>query len=106
MKNPSIGQENIALTLKNSEPLHKVRSEKKSSKKLFQLPSANSCVTSKRKLTEIIDTLCEASSEDSEVEEKRFYGYDKQSDYSKGPSGFQIPQTEDQKRYYKARFGG
>ena len=34
--------------------------------------------------------------------DERFFGFDKASDYQKGPSGFHIKQTEDQKRYYAA----
>jgi hypothetical protein len=58
-------------------------------------------LTSKKSVIEIIDILCDSTSIwTKETDDERFFSFDKASDYQKGPSGFQIKQTEDQKRYY------
>jgi hypothetical protein len=60
-------------------------------------------LTSKKSIIEIIDILCDSTSiMTKETDLERFFGFEKASDYQKGPSGFQINQTEDQKRYYAA----
>jgi hypothetical protein len=59
-------------------------------------------LTSKKKVLETIDMICDATpiSREAIDDDERFFSYDKASDYPKGPSGFQTTQTCDQKRYY------
>jgi hypothetical protein len=68
-----------------------------------KLPKPNTQLKSKKQVVEIIDAILGASPltyEDDAKQKYRFFGYDKESQYQKGPSGFQIIQTHDQKGYY------
>jgi hypothetical protein len=81
----------------------KPKPKKKSS--ITTLLRPNLQLASKKKLLEAIDLLCDHAvpiSREALNNDERFFGFDKASDYQKGPSGFQIKQTEDQKRYYAA----
>jgi hypothetical protein len=69
-------------------------------KKKQNLPKYNTQLTSKKQVIETIDAIINASILTKEADEKRFFGYDKTSDYQKCPTGFQTTQTCDQKRYY------
>jgi len=66
------------------------------------LLKSNSQLTSKKKVIEMIDIICDAVpiSYAKSKDDDRFFSYDKASDYPKGPSGLQITQTPDQQRYY------
>jgi hypothetical protein len=83
------------------EKKKKLKPKKKSSLTAAAL-RPNLQLTSKKKLVETIDMICEAVpiSREAAAKDERFFSFDKASDYQKGPSGFQIKQTEDQKRYY------
>lgn len=74
--------------------------KKKVSIKGKRLPNSNTQLTSKRQLVETIDAIVNALPLTKAADEERFFGYDKESEYQKGPSGFQITQTHDQKVYY------
>jgi hypothetical protein len=70
----------------------------------------NAQLTSKKKLLEAIDMICNAlpisytaKNGGTADDVERFFSYDKASDYPKGLSGFQITQTHDQRRYYATR---
>jgi hypothetical protein len=89
------------LGLTNQSPLtSRVVKRKNAWTKSSRFPPSHKSIRSKKKLLSVIDMILEASEHSEEAEEKRYFGYDKQSDYPKGPSGFQIQQTEDRKRYY------
>jgi hypothetical protein len=85
--------------------VEKKRPKKKSSLSTAVLMRPNSQLTSKKKLAETIALICDHAvpiSREAINNDERFFGFDKASDYQKGPSRFQIKQTEDQKRYYAA----
>jgi hypothetical protein len=73
---------------------------KKKSTSLLLKPGAQ--LTSKKQVTETIDAIINASTKEADLDEMqyRFFGYDKESQYQKGPNGFQLTQTHDQKGYY------
>jgi hypothetical protein len=70
------------------------------------LPKPDTQLTSKKQVKETLDILINASPlaskerADDDAKQCRFFGYDKESQYQKGPSGFQIIQTHDQRGYY------
>jgi hypothetical protein len=105
LKNSS-SQESSLLACCRSRATSTTAVEKKKSKKKSSVTTAlrpNLQLTSKMKLIETIDLICDHAvpiSREALNNDERFFGFDKASDYQKGPSGFQIKQTEDQKRYY------
>jgi hypothetical protein len=101
-KNSSSQEESSLVACCRSREVEKKKFKKKSSVTTALRPNLQ--LTSKKKLVETIDMICDAVpiSRDAIYADERFFGFDKASDYQKGPSGFQINQTEDQKRYYAA----